>query len=143
MRTGIALLIVTTLTGLTSCGGTGPRPPESQTTIQGRAMQAMLADIQQVRSFVYGAGSKDDAERAATDLASWSRRMAELFPPGQASQDYVDMSPERARGAPASMIRTADGLLASVRTGRRTAVGDRLAQTERDGCGACHLSGTR
>ena len=64
--------------------------------------------------------------------------MAALFPPGQASVDYVDMSPERAKGAPAAMNRTALALQSAVRTGDRAAVTQRLAQTEQDGCGSCH-----
>ncbi|MEJ0018957.1 MAG: cytochrome c [Acetobacteraceae bacterium] len=106
-------------------------------------MQQMLADVDQIRSFVYGSGTQADADKAATDLAAWSRRMAELFPPGQATRDYVDMSPQRVNGAPAAMTRTADLLLMAVRTGQRSTVGDQLARTERDGCGVCHLSGTR
>jgi hypothetical protein len=105
-------------------------------------MQYMLADVQQIRSFVYGSGTQREADDAATDLVSWSKRMAELFPPGQASTDYVDMSPERVRGAPAAMTRSAEQLLTMVRTGRRPAIGDQLAQTEREGCGHCHLSAT-
>jgi hypothetical protein len=106
-------------------------------------MQLMLADIDQIRAFVYGGGTQADADKAAASLVSWSQRMAELFPPGQASTDYVDMSAERVRGAPEAMKRTADALLAAVRTGNRSQIGDRLAQTEHDGCGFCHLSGTR
>jgi len=106
-------------------------------------MQLMLADINQIRGFVYGSGDQTEAEHAASDLVSWSDRMAELFPPGQASTDYVDMSSERARGAPAAMRRTAGLLLNAVRTGSRSATGDQLALVERDGCGFCHLSGSR
>jgi len=106
-------------------------------------MQAMLADVDQVRAFVYGGGSQADAEKAATNLASWSQRIAELFPPGQATTDYVDMSPERVRGAPEAMQRTSASLLTAVRTGNRVQTGDRLTQTEKQGCGFCHLSGSR
>jgi hypothetical protein len=105
-------------------------------------MQLMLADINQIRSYVYGDGTRSDAESAANDLVSWSNRMAELFPPGQASVDYVDMSSERARNAPAAMSKAAGSLLSAVRTGNRAAIGDQLARTERDGCGFCHLSGS-
>lgn len=73
-------------------------------------MQHMLADIDQIRAFVYGSGTQSDANAAAADLMSWSQRMSELFPPGQASTEYVDMSPERVRGAPAAMSRTAERL---------------------------------
>jgi hypothetical protein len=106
-------------------------------------MQQMLANLDQVRAFVYGSSSQGEADKAARDLVSWSRRIPELFPPGQASTDYVDMSPERVRGAPAAMNRTTERLLAAVQTGSRPATGDRLAEVEHDGCGFCHLSATR
>jgi hypothetical protein len=106
-------------------------------------MAAMLAAVDQIRGYVYGSGTQSDAEQAAVDLLSWSQRMAELFPPGQASTDYVDMSPARVKGAPAAMEQSARSLLSAVRTGKRPAIGDQLAQTERDGCGFCHLSGFR
>jgi hypothetical protein len=80
-------------------------------------MQYMLADVDQVRAFVYGSSIQVDAEKVAIDLLSWSRRMAELFPPGQASTDYADMSVERVRGAPEAMSRSAEILLTTVRTG--------------------------
>ena len=143
MRIPTAFLVFATLPYLGGCTGTGASPQASQPTTQGQSMQLMLADIDQIRAFVYGGGTQADADKAAANLVSWSQRMAELFPPGQASTDYVDMSPERVRGAPEAMKRTADSLLAAVRTGNRSQIGDRLAQTERDGCGFCHLSGTR
>jgi hypothetical protein len=143
VRTRIALLVGATLTCLNACGPMGATPSAGQPTTQGQAMQQMLADIDQVRAFVYGGGSQPDAEKAATNLVSWSQRIAELFPPGQATTEYVDMSPERARGAPEAMQRTASALLAAVRTGNRSQTGDRLAQTEKQGCGFCHLSGAR
>jgi hypothetical protein len=125
---------------LVGCATTGVPP---QPTPQAQAMQHMLADINQVRSYVYGGASQADAAQAADELLAWSRRLAELFPPGQASTNYVDMSPERASGAPAAMIHNADLLLAAVRSGNRATSGDQLARTEREGCGFCHLSGTR
>ncbi len=106
-------------------------------------MQLMLADIDNIRAYVYGGSTRAEAEKAAADLVSWSQRMAELFPPGQASTEYVDMDPARVSGAPAAMTRSAERLAEAVRTGRRPEIGDRLAQAERDGCGFCHLSGTR
>lgn len=126
-----------------SCGNIGAPPHAGQPTVQAQSMAVMLVDIDQVREFVYGGGSQDAARNAADDLVSWSARMAELFPPGQASTDYVDMSPQRVRDAPAAMSRTAESLRAAVRTGNRAIIGDQLARAEKDGCGACHLSNTR
>lgn len=142
MKMRTACLIGVMLPLLGSCAG-NPTPHVGQPTIQGQSMQLMLADVDQIRGYVYGSGTQGDAEKAAVDLVSWSQRMAELFPPGQASTDYVDMSPARVQGAPVAMQQSAQSLLSAVRTGKRPAVGDQLAQTERNGCGFCHLSGTR
>jgi hypothetical protein len=122
------------------CAQMGAPPHAGQLTEQGRSMEAMLADVNQIRAFTYGSGDQRSAEAAATDLVAWSNRLAELFPPGQASQDYVDMSPERARNAPVAVQRAASQLLASVHDGNRALIGGRLQQLEQNGCGACHLS---
>ncbi len=142
MRIPTAFLVCATLPWLGACE-TNPPPHAGQPTIQAQSMQLMLTDVQQIRAYVYGGSTtRDDAQKAADDLVSWSRRMAELFPPGQSTTDYVDMDPARVRGAPQAMTSTAERLLAAVRTGKRPAIGDQLAVAERDGCGACHLSTT-
>lgn len=137
--------LVLGLSGLLAllAGCTGSSRPSGQPTVQGAAMQRMLADIEAVRAFVYGGGSQKDAEAAADDLVSWSERMSDLFPPGQSTAEYVDMSPARVRNAPIAMKRSSQDLLAAVRTGNRSTAGDQLALTERNGCGACHLSSAR
>ena len=143
MRVRRVLAICAGLLLVGSCGNIGAPPNAGQPTIQAQSMQYMLADVDQIRAFVYGGGSQPTAQNAADDLVSWSARMAELFPPGQASTEYVDMSPERVRDAPAAMSRTAELLRAAVRGDNRALIGDQLARTERDGCGFCHLSNTR
>jgi hypothetical protein len=87
------------------CTGTGKLT--GQSTVQAQAMQGMLADVELIRGYVYGSGMPSDAESAARDLVAWSAKMAELFPPGQASTDYVDMSPRRAGGDEQSSRRAA------------------------------------
>ncbi len=63
-----------------------------------------------------------------------------MFPPGEATAEYVDMSPERLRGAPAAMRETSEMLLAAVQNGNRADIGSQLANTEKNGCGFCHLN---
>jgi hypothetical protein len=141
VRLLLAVLACMILPSLGGCGGIGGPSHVGQPTTQGRSMSLMLADIDQIRAFVYGSGDLNAASTAATDLVSWSGRMAELFPPGESSADYVDMSPDRVGGAAAVMTRTAESLLMAVRTGNRVAIGAKLTETERDGCGTCHRSG--
>ncbi len=117
-----------------------PPPHAVQPTDQAAAMQRMLANVLQIRSYVYGSGTRDEAIGSATELLTWSQRIAVLFPPGQASTEYVDMSPGRVRGASAAMQRTSQELLTIVRSGDRAAIGKQLEITEQEGCGFCHLS---
>lgn len=134
------LLACAALPLLASCN---PAPPHAgQPTQQGQSMQRMLADVQVIRAYVYGSGAQSDAESAANDLTAWAQRLPELFPPGKASREYVDMSPARATAAPATLSRTSQQLLLATRTGDRQSIGDQLGRTEREGCGACHLSGS-
>ena len=134
------MLICAAQLAVAGCAQMGAPPHAGQPTEQARSMDAMLADVNQIRAFTYGSGDQRTAEAAASDLVAWSNRLAELFPPGQASQDYVDMSPERARNAPLAVQRAANQLLATVHDGNRALVGGRLEQLEQNGCGACHLS---
>ena len=143
MKVRRTLAIYAGLLMVGSCGNLGAPPHAGQPTVQAQSMASMLVDVDQIRELVFGGGSQTTAQSAADDLVSWSARMGELFPPGQATTDYVDMSPQRVRDAPGAMSRTAESLRAAVRTGNRAAIGDQLARTEKDGCGACHLSNTR
>ena len=139
VRIGLVAAILLLLPMLEGCSNM-KASSVAQSTPQAQSMESMLSDVDQVRAFVYGSGTRSQADQAAADLLSWSQRMAELFPPGQASVDYVDMSSERARAAPPAMTRTAEVLLSAVRIADRATIGDRLARLEREGCGACHLS---
>jgi len=138
-----ALILCAIMPCLGSCSPTGAASSVGQPTPQAQLMQSMLGNINQIRAFVYGGGSQADATQAAQTLVASSQRIAELFPPGQASNDYVDMGPERAGGAPAAMSQSATLLLTAVQTGNPEKIGDQLAATERDGCGFCHLSSVR
>jgi hypothetical protein len=120
-----------------------PTPHAIQPTPQADAMQRMLANVLEIRSYVYGRGTRDEAIRSATELLDQSQRIAALFPPGQTSTEYVDMSPSRVRGASEAMQRTAQMLLTIVRSGNPAAIGNQLEITEREGCGSCHLGWSR
>ncbi len=126
---------------LAGCAESRPDPNVGAPTPQAQATRRMLADVNQLRGYVYGSGDQAGASAAASDLLAWSQRMPDLFPPGQASRDYLDMSPERAGAAPAAMMGAARSLVAAVYTGDRAAIGAQLARTERSGCGVCHVVG--
>lgn len=143
MRLRVTFPILATLLVLANCGETESPSQAPQPTPQAQAMRHMLADVDRIRAFLYGSGNQAGAASAASDLVAWARQMPTLFPPELASRQYVDMSPERAKAATAAINREAGLLLAAVQTGDHAAIGDRLAETERNGCGACHLNSTQ
>ena len=123
------------------CAESRQDPNIGAPTPQAQAMRRMLADVNELRGWVYGSGDQATASRAANDLLVWSARMPELFPPAQASRDYLDMSPARAAAAPAAMTEAARSLAAAVDASDRPAAGVELARTEKSGCGSCHAVG--
>src|SRR5271165_4221004 len=142
MRIGATPLFFAVLALLAGCAESKAPPHTVAATPQAQAMQRMLADVDQLRAYASGSGDHAAASGAANDLLAWSGRISELFPPGQASRDYLDMSPQRVRAAPEAMMRNAQSLVDVVKSGDRAAAGEQLARMEKSGCGACHLPGS-
>jgi hypothetical protein len=103
-------------------------------------MRAALADVDQVRALAYGGGDQARAQRAAEALVTWSATLPALFPPDEVARTYVDLGPQKARAAAAAMSRAAGALEAATKTGDPQRIAAELVQTERQGCGACHLA---
>lgn len=125
------------LLGLAACAQTATTTP-GEPTPQAVSMKRALANVARIRAYIYGASPQGDAVAAAAELDGFARGLPALFPPGQASNEYVDMSSARVRAAPQAMARTVQGLSAAVATGERARVAEALEDVERDGCGACH-----
>lgn len=132
-----ALLAVPLLLVLVAC-----TPQSTQRTLapteQGVSMQQKLVDVQTVRNYVYSTATRQEAATAADDLVGWSERMKTLFPPGQVSKLYADMTPAMAQEAPVVMARLTTALRATIQTGTPQQVGAALSRLEQDGCGYCH-----
>ena len=64
--------------------------------------------------------------------------MKTLFPPGQVSKLYADMTPAMAQDAPVVMARLTTALRTAVQTGTPRQAGEALTRLEQDGCGYCH-----
>jgi hypothetical protein len=126
---------------ISACGPTGGSPRAIQPTEQAQSMARMTGNVNTLRAYTRGEGGRDDALLAARELAGWSSRMRELFPPEKVMALYLDLTPEMARTAPDAMRRTAERLTSVVRTGTRAQAGQALVVTEAEGCGACHRHG--
>jgi cytochrome c556 len=106
---------------------------------QGQALAA-------IKKFTDGSGSREDAQRAATQLVATARSVPTLFPAGTSSADL----PGKTRAKPAiwtdraKFEQTAQGLapqaeklLAAVETGDAAATAQQFQALGRV-CGACH-----
>lgn len=138
----LASLCVALLALVAACGPQKP-PNSGQPTPQAESMARMLADVDRLRAYGRGDATQPEAEAASSELASWSSRMAALFPPEEAARLYVDMTPDMAREAPAAMMATIGPLSAAARSGNRAKVAAAVDQTEQQGCGACHRQSYR
>ena len=70
----------------TGCGPQKP-PNAGQPTPQAESMARMLADVDRLRAYGRGDATQPEAEAASSELAAWSSRMAELFPPAGAQRE--------------------------------------------------------
>jgi len=117
----------------------GPRAPNAgQQTIQGQSMDRMRTAVDAISAYTKGTGSQASAHQAAMELAAWSDRLADLFPPDTAPEQYVDMTADMARAAPAAMRRESANLLAATDSGKPERTAAALSSMQKNGCGACH-----
>jgi hypothetical protein len=131
------VIAATALLSLNACAQTGG-PPPGEPTPQAVSMKGALADVARIRAYIYGGGSQADAAAAADNLGAFAKGLPGLFPPGTASNAYVDMSAARASAAPKALAETAQALSTAVATGERAQVAQALEHLERNGCGVCH-----
>jgi hypothetical protein len=131
-------MVLAALLLLAACAERAPHA--GQPTPQAQSMQRMLADVQMLRAFAHGQADHGAANAAVDDLLRQSDLITPLFPPETAAQ-YVDLTPETARGGTAAMRAVVEPLQVAVRGGDQTRAGMLLAQVERDGCGYCHQHG--
>ncbi len=129
------------LCAMLALGACSERAPHAgQPTPQAQSMQRMLGDVQVLRAFARGQADHAAADAAVSDLLLQSDQITPLFPPETATQ-YVDLTPETARGGTAAMRAVVVPLQSAVRAGDRTQAGLLLVSVERDGCGYCHQHG--
>ena len=115
---------------------TASAPP--QPTPQGQSMQRMLTDIATLRNYVARTAPKPEAEAAASDLATWTTRLADLFPPERVPSLYADMTADMARQAPQALSQQVAALRLALSARDQSGVAPALDRVERDGCGFCH-----
>ncbi|HUC66966.1 MAG TPA: cytochrome c [Stellaceae bacterium] len=112
-------------------------------------MKRQGKDFKAIQDYVKGEGDQAGAEAAIADLQSIAPKIVTLFPEGTG----LDAFPGKTGAKPAiwtewdkfKMIPVAlqsaeEKLAAAIKSGDKSAVGEQLINTGKNGCGACHGS---
>ena len=110
-------------------------------------MKRQGEDLKAIADFAKGEADQAKAETAIADLESLAPKIVDLFPAGTG----MDAFPGKTGAKPAiwtewDKFKTLPGALAdeekkldaAIKTGDKAAVGAQLANTGKNGCGACH-----
>lgn len=110
-------------------------------------MKGQANDLKPIQAFAKGEGEQGPALAGANDLLARNDKIVALFPPGTSSVDFpgnTDAKPEiwqdydKFKSIPPVLKSEEEKLVAAIKTGDKKAVGDQLAATGKNGCGACH-----
>lgn len=110
-------------------------------------MKAQANDVKPIQAFAKGEGEQGPALAGINDLLARNAKIVGLFPPGTSATDFpgkTDAKPEiwqnfdKFKTIPPALKTEEDKLLVAIQSGNRQAVGDQLAATGKNGCGACH-----
>ncbi len=104
-------------------------------------------DLKAISDFIKGEVDQAAAQKAADDLLALNGKIVDLFPPGTSMADFpgkTGAKPEiwqqfdKFKTIPAVLKTEEDKLAAAVKSGDKAAIGAQLANTGKNGCGACH-----
>jgi len=141
IATGVALAV-----GL---GAVGVVAQDKEAQIQTRrdTMKRQGADFKAIQDYVKGEGDQPSAEKAIADLQSLAPKIADLFVPGTGMDAFpgkTGAKPEiwkewdKFKEIPPLLAGEEEKLAAAIKSGDKAAIGAQLANTGKNGCGACH-----
>ena len=149
MRKLVLLAGVSFVAAIPAAWSQAPAPaadPAAAVEKRQATMKQQGQSLAPIKKFTDGSGSREDAERAATQLVALTRSVPTLFPAGTSSADL----PGKTRAKPAiwterpkfeetaqSLAPQAEKLLAAVKTDDRAATAQQFQAVGRV-CGACH-----
>lgn len=112
-------------------------------------MKRQGADFKAIQNFVKGEGDQAEAEKAIADLESIAPKIVTLFPPGTGMDAFPGKTGakpdiwkewDKFKLIPVQLQSLEQQLAAAIKTGDKAAVGAQLANTGKNGCGACHTN---
>ena len=130
-------------------GAVGVAAQDKLAQIQTRreTMKHQGADFKAIQEYVKGTGDQAAAEKAIADLETIAPKIVTLFPPGTGLDAFPGKTGakpaiwqewDKFKAIPPELLADEQKLAAAIKTGDRAAVGAQLANTGKNGCGACH-----
>jgi cytochrome c556 len=120
---------------------------EAQIKTRRDTMKRQGDDLKAIGDFAKGEGDQAAAQKAADDLLALNGKIVDLFPPGTSMADFpgkTGAKPEiwqqldKFKTIPAVLKTEEEKLAAAVKSGDKAAIGAQVANTGKNGCGACH-----
>ncbi|HWI29172.1 MAG TPA: cytochrome c [Stellaceae bacterium] len=110
-------------------------------------MKRQGKDFKAIQDYVKGAGDQASAEKAIADLQSIAPKIVSLFPAGTGLDAFPGKTGakpaiwqewDKFKAIPVALQGYEAKLAAAIKGGDKAAVGAELANTGKNGCGACH-----
>ncbi len=142
----LAFAAVVAAIGLGAVGGMA-QDKESAIKLRRDTMKRQGADFKKIQDYVKGEGDQAAALAGINDLLALNPKIIGLFPPGTSTTDFpgtTGAKPEiwkewdKFKLIPAALKGEEEKLAGAIKSGDKQAVGAQLANTGKNGCGACH-----
>jgi cytochrome c556 len=146
VRVGV---VAAALAAVLGAGVVSSRADDAEAIIKQRrdAMKRQGDDLKAISDYAKGEGDQATAQAKIDDLITLNPKIADLFVQGTGMDKFpgkTGAKPEiwkewdKFKALPAGLKTEEEKLAAAIKTGDKAAVGAQLAQTGKNGCGACH-----
>lgn len=130
-------------------GAVGSMAQDKEAAVNQRrdTMKRQGADFKAIQDYVKGEGEQAAALAGINDLLAINPKIVDLFVPGTSTTDFpgkTGAKPEiwkewdKFKMIPAALKGEEEKLADAIKSGDKQAVGAQLANTGKNGCGACH-----
>jgi len=130
-------------------GTVGVLAQDKEQQIQTRrdTMKRQGADFKAIQDYVKGEGDQAAAEKAIADLQTIAPKIPDLFPAGTGLDAFPGKTGakpdiwkewDKFKAIPPVLASDEEKLAAAIKAGDKAAIGAQLANTGKNGCGACH-----
>jgi cytochrome c556 len=120
---------------------------EAQIKTRRDTMKRQGEDFKAIADYAKGEGDQAAAQKAIDDLLALNGKIVDLFPAGTSMADFpgkTGAKPEiwqqfdKFKAIPAVLKSEEEKLAEAIKSGDKAAIGAQVANTGKNGCGACH-----